>query len=251
MPGMIFHMMAYATTGEQPLLAALNDVAAITGCVRWEETHDRRMLDPLWDFLRSNDGEDIRQGMEHHLLVDESLHGPGTPLYPSIVRIADNLNHVAAFQTSYQENHARLAELVVETSLDGLVSETNENLLNTVADSHKKWDPERVCALFGTFFRRDRNMFRQGFDLLREMDPRSITCIDGIARSWMIIHKSAMQNLSCLEPEQSFKPWYEYLTRCLSIEETMKALRELEKSARIELEASQHEILAALDSHRR
>lgn len=251
MPGMIFHMMAYATAGRSPILAALNDAAPITGCVRWEETHDRRLLEPLWDFLCSNEGEDIRQGMENHLLVDEYLHGEGTPLYPSIVRIADNLNHTAAFQTSHQENHARLAELVVETSLDGLVSETNENLFNTVVDSHKRWDPERVSALFSRFFQRDRNAFRQGFDSLRSIDLRSITCINGIARSWMITYGSAMQNLSYLEPEQSFKPWYEYLTRCFSVEETMKALTQFEESARTELEATQHEILAALDSHRK
>lgn len=246
MPGMIFHMMAYAKAGS-PVLAALNDAAPITGCVTWEETHDRRLLEPLWDFLQSNDSEDIRHAMENHLLVDESLHGPGTPLYPSIARIAENLNSMAAFQTSHHENHAKLAELIVETSLDGLVSEIHGSLFNSVADSHKRWDSERVSALFSRFFQRDRDAFRQGLDLLRSIDLRSITHMDGIARSWMIIYRSAIENLSHLEPEWSFKPWYEYLTRCFSANETMEALTQFEKSARTDLEASQLQIFAAIN----
>ena len=248
MPGMIFHMMAHATGGKPPILAILNDAAPITGCARWEETHDRKLVEPLWDFLSVNDGDDIREAMENHLLVDESLHGPGTPLYPVILRTEGDLESIAALRTPHRENHAKLAELIVETALDGLTADANGKLMDLIAESRRDWDIERASRLFSRFFRRDNKTFRHGFGLLKDIDPRSITCIDGISRSWLTICGSATQNLSRLEPDQAFKPWYEYLTRCFSGEETMRALRELESSARRELEATQTQIVAALGS---
>jgi hypothetical protein len=248
MPGMIFHMMVRATAGKPPILAILNDAAPITGCARWEETHDRRLVRPLWDFLSANDGDDIRDAMENHLLVDESLHGPGTPLYPIIVRTEGYLNSIAAFRTPHPENHAKLAELIVETGLDGLTAEANRSLMDLIAESRRHWDIERVSYLFGRFFRRDTSMFRHGFRLLKDIDPRSITSIDGICTSWRIICGSALENLSRLEPDRPFQPWYDYLTRCFSSGETVKALRGLELSAKRELQGIQSEIVAVIDS---
>ncbi len=249
MPGMIFHMMIYAKVGKAPILAILNDAAPITGCTRWEETHDRRLVTPLCDFLSANDSDDIREAMENHLLVDESLHGPGTPLHPIILQTEGHLKSSAAFQTPHQENHAKLAELVVETSLDGLTADANGNLMDLIAESGRDWDIERVSSLLGHFFQRDADIFRHGFGLLRDIDPRSIKCIDGISRSWLVIGGSALDNLSRLEPDRAFQTWYDYLNQCLSGEETMKALRKLESSARRQLEGIQTDIMAALDSH--
>jgi hypothetical protein len=249
MPGMIFHMMVRARAGKPPVLAILNDAAPITGCARWEETHDRSLVGPLWDFLSANEGDDIREAMQNHLLVDESLHGPGTPMYPVILRTEGDLNSIAAFRSPHPENHARLAELIVETGLDGLTADANGSLMNVIAESRRDWDIERVANLFSRFFRRDTRMFRHGFNLMKDIDPRSITSIDGISRSWLIICGSAADNLSRLEPDRAFQPWYDHLTRCFSSGETMKALRELEASARRELEGIQSDILAALDSH--
>lgn len=248
MPGMIFHMMVSAMAGKPPILAVLNDAAPITGCARWEETHDRRLVRPLWDFLSANDGDDIRDAMENHLLVDESLHGPGTPLYPIMLRTEGYLNSVAAFRTTHPENHTKLAELIVETALDGLSASANGNLMDLIVESRRDWDIERVSCLFSRFFRRDSRMFRHGFRLLKDIDPRSITCIDGISTSWLIICGSAVANLSRLEPDRPFQPWYDYLTRCFSSGETVKALRELELPARREIEGIQSEIVAAIDS---
>lgn len=248
MPGMIFHMMVRATAGKPPILAVLNDAAPLTGCARWEETHDRRLVRPLWDFLSANDGDDIRDAMENHLLVDESLHGPGTPLYPIIIRTEGYLSSIAAFRTTHPENHAKLAELVVETSLDGLTAEASGSLMDLIAESRRHWDIDRVSYLFSRFFRRDTRMFRHGFRLLKDIDPRSITSIDGISTSWLIICGSAAANLSRLEPDRPFQPWYDYLTRCFSSGETLKALGELEASAKREIEGIQSEIVSAIDS---
>lgn len=248
MPGMIFHMMVRATAGKPPILAVLNDAAPITGCASWEETHDRRLVRPLWDFLSANDGDDIRDAMENHLLVDESLHGPGTPMYPVILRIEGDLKSIAAFQTPHPENHAKLAELIVETVLDGLTADASGSLMDLIAESRHRWDIERVSYLFSRFFRRDTRMFRHAFRLLKDIDPRSITSIDGISTSWLIICGTAAANLSRLEPDRPFQPWYDYLTRCFSSGETLKVLRELELSAKREIEEIQSEIVAAIDS---
>jgi hypothetical protein len=248
MPGMIFHMVVHATAGKPPVLAILNDAAPITGCTRWEETHDRRLVEPLWDFLRASGDEDIREAMENHLLVDESLHGPGTPLYPAILRREADLRSSALFQTPSPENRAKLAELIVETSLDGLTADANGSIMDLIAESRREWDIERVSRLFSRFFGRDAGMFRHGFGLLRGIDPRSITGIDGISRSWLTVCGTAADNLSRLEPDRAFQPWYDYLTRCFSSEEAMRGLREMESSARNELERIHTGIIAALDS---
>jgi hypothetical protein len=218
---MIYHMMIYATTGKSPALAALNDAAAIAGCVRWDETHDRRILEQFSHFLQ---------------------HGPGTPLYPQIAHVGEELSGIEAFQTAHHEHHAKLAELIVETSLDAVASERNGSLFDMVAESQQGLDLERLSCLFAEFFRRDRGMFLQGFNLLKVVDPRSITSIDGIARSWLAIRASAMANLSHLEPEEAFKPWYEYLTRCFSTDQTMKTLRRLERGTKIKLESQYEDI---------
>ncbi len=248
MPGMIFHMMVNATAGKPTVLAILNDAAPITGCTRWEETHDRRLVEPLWDFLSANGGEDIREAMENHLLVDESLHGPGTPLYPVILRLEADLKAGAVFQTACPENQAKLAELIVETSLDGLIADANASLMDLVAESQREWDIERVSRLFGRFFGRDAAMFRHGFGLLKGIDPQIISGIDGISSSWLTVCGTAVGNLSRLQPDRTFQPWYDYLTRCFSSEEAMRGLRELESSARSELEGIWARIIAALDS---
>jgi|GEM_PF-1735719 len=247
MPGMIFHMMVHATAGKPPVLAILNDAAPITGCTRWEETHRRSLVQPLWDFLSANGGQDIREAMENHLLVDESLHGPGTPLYPVILRREAELRSSAVFQTPFPENQPKLAELIVETSLDGLTADVNGSVMDLIAESQREWDVERVSRLFSRFFGRDAGMFRHGFGLLKGIDPRSITGIDGISRSWMAVCGAAVDNLSRLEPDRAFQPWYDYLTRCFSSQETMAVLRELESSARSELEGIWARIIAALD----
>lgn len=249
MPGMIFHMMICAKAGKAPILAILNDAAPVTGCTRWEETHDRRLVTPLWDFLSANESDDIREAMENHLLVDESLHGPRTPLHPIILQTEGHLKSSAVFRTPHQENHAKLAELVVETSLDGLTADANGKLMDLIAESGRHWDMERVSSLFGRFFQRDADIFRHGLGLLRDIDPRSIKFIDGISRSWLVIGRSTLDNLSRLEPDRAFQTWYDYLTRCLAREETMKALRELESSARKQLQRIQTDIMATLDSH--
>jgi hypothetical protein len=242
MPGMIYHMMIYATTGKSPALAALNDAAAIAGCVRWDETHDRRILEQFSHFLHKNNAEDVCEAMQNHLHVDESMHGPGSPLYPQIAHVGEELTGIESFHTTHHEHHAKLAELIVETSLDAVASERNGSLLDMVAESQQGLDLERVSCLFAEFFRRDRGMFLQGFNLLKVVDPRSITSIDGIARSWLAIRRSAMANLSHLEPDEAFKPWYEYLTRCFSTDQTMKTLRRLERGTKIKLESQYEDI---------
>lgn len=235
MPGMIYHMMIYATRGKSPALAALNDAAAIAGCVRWDETHDRRILEQFSHFLLENNAEDVCEAMLNHLHVDESMHGPGTPLYPEIAHVCEELRGTDALNTTHHEHHAKLAELIVETSFDAVATERNGSLLDMVAESQQRLDLERLSRLFAEFFRRDSGMFLEGFNLLKVVDPRSITSIDGIARSWLAIRGSAMANLSHLEPEEAFKPWYDYLTRCFSTDQIMRALRRLEIGTRANL----------------
>jgi hypothetical protein len=242
MPGMIYHMMIYAKTGKSPALAALNDVAAITGCVMWYETHDRTILEQFSHFLLKNNAEDVCEAMQNHLHVDESMHGPGSPLYPEIAHVGEELSGKEALHAADHEHHARLAELIVETSLDAVASGRNGSLLDMIAESQQGLNIERLSCLFADFFGRDREMFLRGLNLLKIIDPRSITSIDGIAGPWLAIRRSAMANLSHLQPEETFKPWYEYLTRCFSTDGIMNTLRRLESGVKIKLESQYEDI---------
>lgn len=249
MPGMIFHVMVYARAGGSPILAALNDAAGITGCVRWRETHDREVFKQFSDYLLRNKCQDIYKAMENHLMVDEAMHGPGSPLYHYMVDVKGKLNKIEALYT-LEENHARLAELVVETSLDGIVKEKNEGLFHIIEQSQKDLDLERISYLFSDFFKRDKEKFRQELSFLKEIDFKSIASVDGIAKAWLATYKSAMRNLSQIESPQVFKPWYDYLAQCFTNLGRMERLRQLEEESKLELRKN-YELLTNLDFHGR
>jgi hypothetical protein len=66
--------------------------------------------------------------MENHLAVDEAMHGPRSPIYPHMQDITTRLDDMYP-QDAGDERHSSLAELVVETSLDGVVSEQEKGLI--------------------------------------------------------------------------------------------------------------------------
>ena len=245
MPGMIFHLMVYAKEENSPILAVLNDAVGITGCVRWRETHDREVFKQLSNYLLRNKCPDIYKAMENHLMVDEAMHGPKSPLYPYMVEVKEKLNRIEALYTS-EENHARLAELIVEISLDAVVKEKNEDLFPIIEQSQKDLDLERIAYLFSDFFKKDMERLRQGLSFLKEVNFRDIASIEGMAKAWLGTYESAMRNLSEFESPQVFKPWYDYLTQCFTNPEKMEKLRQLEEESKAELRKN-YKLLTSLD----
>ncbi|MFC1925790.1 hypothetical protein ACFLW2_03730 [Chloroflexota bacterium] len=234
MPGMIFHMMVYAGTGNKPILAVLNDAIGITGCLRWDQTHDREVFRQFSSYLVEKEAGDIYRGIENHLRVDEAMHGPKSPVYACMMGVEEKLRKEASLDTS-GEIYARMAEFIVEIGLDGVVKENNQGLFDIVEESQKELDLERVSRLFAGFYRIEERKLREGLEFLKEVDFREVACIDGLAEAWFITYEAAMTNLSEFESPEVFKPWYDYLYRCFTDPERMDRLRKLEKGIKQEL----------------
>lgn len=234
MPGMIFHMMVYARLESMPILAALNDAAGVTGCLRWRETHDREIFQRFSEYMLGNGGDDVYKAMENHLAVDEAMHGPQSPLYSYMLAMKGKLTEIKSLHTS-EENYDRLAELIVETSLDGVVKEKHEDLFDIIEQSQKELDLDRVSFLLADFFSKDRRELRQGLGFLKDIDFKEVAYIGGLAKAWLGTYESAMSNLSRFEPPELFKPWYDYLKQCFTNLEPMKNLKQLDEESRFEL----------------
>lgn len=228
MPGMIFHMMVNARTGDKPILAVLNDAVGITGCLRWDQTHDREVFRQLSGYLLEKGAGDIYEGMENHLRVDEAMHGPRSPVYLCMVDVEEKLRKEVSLHTS-DEIYARMAELITETGLDGVVKEKNQELFDIIEQSQRELDLERISRLFAAFYRIDERKLREGLEFLKEVDFRKVACIDGLAEGWFSTYEAAMRNLSEFEPPEVFRPWYDYLFRCFTDPERMERLRKLEE----------------------
>lgn len=238
-------MMVYAGTGKPPILATLNDVAPITGCVTWPDTHEKSRFDRLAEFLAGNGADDILAGMDNHLAVDEAMHGPHSPIYPHMLDINRKLDELYP-QHAGDRSHSSLAELVVETSLDGVVSEQEKGLIRQIQRSQSDLDTDRIAHLFSSFFRRAKGLFVQSFELLKNGSPYSTSSMDSLAESWMDIHDEAMRNLSKIAPQETFVPFYEYIMGWFTDPARMETLRQFEKDAKAAL-ARQYEWLRSLD----
>jgi hypothetical protein len=245
LPGMLFHMMVYARTGEPAILATLNDVAPITGCVTWPDTHEKSRFDRLAEFLADNGGGDILSGMENHLAVDEAMHGPRSPIYPHMQDITTRLDDMYP-QDAGDERHSSLAELVVETSLDGVVSEQEKGLIAQIQRSQSDLDTDRIAHLFSSFFKRGKELFLRSFELLKNGSPYSTSSMDSLAASWLDIHEEAMRNLSEIAPHETFVPFYEYIMGWFTDPARMETLRQFENGAKASL-TKQYERLRSLD----
>lgn len=231
MPGMIFHMMIYAGTGGNPVMAVLNDAAGITGCLRWEQTHDREIFRRFSDYLLEQGAEDICRGMENHLIVDEAMHGPESPVYAPMVEIEERLREDETFHTTV-ENYARMAELLVETGLDAVVKERNAGLLEIMEQSKRELDLGRVARLFAGYYRLEERKFEQGLSFLKGIDFREVASIEGLARAWLGTCEMTISNLSEFESPEVFKPWYDYLARCFTDPDRMGRLMMLEEESK-------------------
>ncbi|MFC2018094.1 hypothetical protein ACFLTQ_02190 [Chloroflexota bacterium] len=247
MPGMIFHMTVYARTGGKPVMAVLNDAAGITGCLRWEQTHDREIFRRFSAYLLERGAEDIYRGMGNHLRVDEAMHGPESPVYPAMLGAEKKLRGEEALHTT-GENYARMAELVVETGLDGVIKERNGDLLDMVEQSKGELDLDRISRLFAGFYRIDERKLREGLNFLQEIDFRELVSIEGLARAWLNNYETAMMNLSELESPEIFWPWYDYLARCFTDSEKMKRLIKLEEEIKPGLR-ERYDLSINLDFH--
>jgi hypothetical protein len=256
---MLFHMMIYARTGGPPILAALNDVAPISGCVRWKDTHENPEYDRLVDFLASEGARDLVAAMESHLAVDEAMHGPQSPIYAHMLDIANMLDiwHTQGHSfgspdragdliLTQEEGHGKLAELVVETSLDGIVAERDSAVFNLIERSQQDLDVERISLLFARFFHRERQSFRRCFTLLRSRSPHDMSSIDGLARSFLSIYEDALVNLAKLVPPEPSAPFYQYMRFWFTDPDRMEILRELERRAKADLTEG-YETLRGLD----
>jgi hypothetical protein len=237
MPGMIFHMMAYAGAGGKPVLAVLNDAVGITGCLRWGQTHDREIFRRFSAYLLEREGEDICRGMENHLRVDEAMHGPGSPLYPAMLKVEGRLRREEGFHTT-GENYARMAELLVETGLDGIVKARNGEFLDRVEQSKGELNLDRISVLFAGFYQIDERKLREGLSFLQEIDFREVASMEGLARAWLNTYESAMKNLSEFESPENFRPWYDYLLRCFTDAARMERLIVMEGESKPALRES-------------
>jgi len=230
-------MMIYAGTGNNPILAVLNDAAGITGCLRWNQTHDREIFQQFSDYLLENGAVDIYAGMKNHLKVDELMHGPNSPVYPCMVAVERKLRKEESLFTS-EDNYARMAELIAETGLDGVVREENRGLFDIIVKSQKELDLERVSYLFADFYHIGENNLREGLEFLNEIDFSEVASMNGLARAWLSTYKTAMKNLSEFEEPEIFKPWYDYLARCFTDPDRMGRLGEIEGEIKPELRES-------------
>jgi len=245
MPGMIFHMMVFAETGGKPIMAALNDAVGITGCLRWGQTHDREVFRRFSGYLLEHGAEDIYRGMQNHLRVDEAMHGPGSPVYPVMLDLEERLKREEGLHTT-SENYARIAELLAETSLDGIVKERNGAVLDMMQQSKSELDLDRISRLFAGFYRIDERKLHEGLNFLRDIDFREVATIAGLARAWLNTYKSAMENLSEIESPETFRPWYDYLLWCFTDAERMEMLKKLEAESKPGLRGS-YELAMKLD----
>ena len=247
MPGMLFHMMIYARMGGPPILATLNDIAPIAGCVRWQDTHERPNYDKLALFLVREGASDIVSAMDIHLAVDDAMHGPRSPIYPHMLDITSMLNALDPHLTSDSaEGHARLAELVVETSLDGLVANWESPLFDLIKDSQRYLDIERLSLLFADFFHRDRQLFRWCFSLLHSQSPHTTSSMDGLAESFLSLYEETSANMAGLTPPEPSASFYAYMRIWFTDPRRMQILRKLEKRAK-EYLVKDYEALRNLD----
>lgn len=247
MPGMIFHMMIYAGTGGNPVMAVLNDAAGITGCLRWEQTHNREIFRRFTGYLLEQGAEDIYWGMENHLKVDEAMHGPDSPVYIPMVKMEDKIRKEEALRTT-GENYARLAELLVETTLDGVVKERNAKLLDIMEQSKRELDLGRVARHFAGFYRIEERKFEEGLSFLKDIDFGEVASIEGLARAWLGTCEMTIRNLSEYESPEVFKPWYDYLDRCFTDPDRMERLMKLEEGSKPALRES-YDLAMKLDFH--
>lgn len=237
MPGMIFHMMVYAGTGGKPVMAVLNDAVGITGCLLWRQTHDRGIFGRFSRYLMEREAEEIYRGMENHLSVDEAMHGPESPLYPAMIDMEERLKREEGLHTT-GENYARMAELIVETGLDGIVRERNGELLEMAEQSKGELDLDRISRLFAGFYLIDERKLRKGLSFLQDIDFREVATIAGLSRAWLNTYESAMENLSEFESPDNFRPWYDYLLRCFTSAELMERLMKMEAESKPALRQS-------------
>ena len=245
MPGMVFHMMVYAGTGGEPVMAVLNDAVGITGCLRWGQTHDRGIFRRFSGYLHERGADDIYHGMKNHLIVDEAMHGPESPVYPAMLEMEERLRGEDDLHTT-GENYVRMAELLVETGLDGVVEERNSELLNMMEQSKGELDLDRISRLFAGFYRIDVGKLREGLSFLQEVDFREVASIEGLAGAWLNTYEAAMRNLSEFESPEVFRPWYEYLLRCFTDTVRMERLIKLEQESKSALRES-YELSINLD----
>jgi len=246
-------MMIYARGGGSPVLATLNDIAPITGCVRWQDTHERTNYEELARFLSHEGANDLVSGMDSHLAVDEAMHGPHSPIYPNMQDISDVLGELDRLPRTSNlgiqpgnEGHARLAELVVETSLDGVVAESEPSLLDLIEFSRRQLDVDRIALLFARFFGRDGKSFRRCFDLLHSHSAYAASSIDGLAQSFLDLYEETSTNLARLLPPEPSARFYPYMKEWFTDPARMAILRQLEKRARPRL-AEAYEGLKVLD----
>ena len=153
--------------------------------------------------------------------------------------------HPSVSTSAEDDTHARLAELVVETSLDGIVAERDSAIFGLIERSQQDLDLERISLLFARFFGRGRQRFRQCFDLLRSRNPYATSSIDDLASSFLAIYDSTMANLARLEPPEPSAQFNECMKLWFTDSGRMDILRQLEKKAKASL-VERYETLRAL-----